>query len=199
MSADPVSELIELYRSADADAVKRGRRWYRTARRECNAIARDTGYSVAQVAAVMAITSPDAQLVTNVEWTRKACESRGSATVGRYPSAMMPKVRAALGDRCKPGQYATGPKVSAFYRGIMGDRDALVVDRWAAFAAGYPRSAKLTSKARREIERAYREAAARVGESLRDFQAIVWIAIRESTLTLRRGHLVPVRLVDITT
>ncbi|MDE2101469.1 MAG: hypothetical protein KGL39_29760 [Patescibacteria group bacterium] len=198
MSADPASALVDLYRSADPSAVKRGRHWYRTARRECRAIAQDTGYSVAQVAAVMAITSPDAQLVTNIGWTRVACESDGAVTVGRYPGNMMPKIRAALGDRCRPGQYATGPKVSAFYRGIMGDRDALVVDRWAAFAAGYPRSAKLTTKARREIERAYHEAASRVGESLRDFQAIIWIAIRESTLTLRRGQLVPVKLVDIT-
>jgi hypothetical protein len=198
MATDPVAELVALYESANPDAVKRGRKWYRTARRECESIARDTGYSVAQVAAVMAITSPDAQLRTNIDWTREACESRGSSKVGRYPSAMMPKVRAALADARRPGQYATGPKVSAFYRGIMGDREALVVDRWAAFAAGYPRSAKLTTKARREIERAYRIAAERVGESLRDFQAIVWIAVRESTLTLRRGHLVPVRLVDIT-
>ncbi len=197
MSTDPVADLIGLYESADADTIRRGRRWYRTARRECESIARDTGYSVRQVAAVMAITSPEVQLSTNIAWTREVCESRGSTTVGRYPSAMMPKVRAALISP-QPGHFATGPKVSAFYRGIMGDRDVLVVDRWAAFAAGYPRSAKLTAKARREIEHAYRIAAARVGESLRDFQAIVWIAVRESTLTLRRGQLVPVRLVDIT-
>jgi hypothetical protein len=179
-----VATLLALYESADADTVRRGREWYAAARRECRKIARDTGYSVKQVAAVMAVTSPDAQLRTNIAWTRKACESRGTDKVGKYPNMQRPKVIGALADADNPGQYATGPKVSAFYSAIIGDESAMVVDRWAAFAAGYPERDRIRSlpvKIRRVIEAAYREAASLVGETVAAFQAIVWIVIREST------------------
>lgn len=179
---DALTALLAHYSNADADTLRRGREWYAAARRECAAIAEETGYTVAQVAAVMAITSPDAQLTTNIAWTRKACESRGAEKVGKYPNAQRPKVLAALKNRRDPGQYATGPKVSAFYRAIVGDESAMVVDRWAAFAAGHEQRDKVPGvKIRRTIEAAYRTAAANVGETVAAFQAIVWIVVREST------------------
>jgi hypothetical protein len=153
-------------------------------RSECRAISRDTGYTLKQVAAVAAITSPDAQLTTNIMWTRKACESKGTAKVGKYPNTQRPKVTGALADRTNnPGQFATGPKVSAFYAAIVGDESAMVVDRWAAFAAGHEDRGKVPGiRVRREIESAYRRAAALVGETVAAFQAIVWIIVRESTV-----------------
>lgn len=183
MSTDsPVTALLALYESADAEVVRRGREWYSAAQSECAAIAADSGYTVTQVAAVMAITSPDAQLKTNITWTRAACESRGRAKVGKYPNNMRPKVRAALKDAANPGQYVTGPKVSAFYSAIIGDESAMVIDRWAAFAAGHEdRKTPPGAKSRRIIEAAYREAAALVGETVAAFQAIVWIIVRETT------------------
>lgn len=194
---DTAVALLALYSEADADTIKRGRRWYVRARRECQLIARDTGYTLEHVAAVCAITSPDAQLVQNLRWTRTACETRGAEPVGRYPAQMTPKVRAALADKSDPLQYATGPKVSAFARAILGDRDALVIDRWAAYAAGIPRSAKLGPKQRRAIEEAYRRAAAAVGESVRDFQAIVWEWLRAQAVATRGGRPVQVRYADL--
>jgi hypothetical protein len=192
----PVTALLALYESADADTVRRGREWYAAARAECASIAADTGYTVAQVAAVMAVTSPDAQLRTNIAWTRKACETRGAAKVGKYPNNMRPKVLAALADSTDPGQHATGPKVSAFYAAIVGDESAMVVDRWAAFAAGHEDRGTVPGvKVRRVIEAAYREAAALVGETVAAFQAIVWIIVRETTARADgRIH----RLADIT-
>ena len=174
---DAMSALLALYAEADEETIRHGRGWYDRARRECRKIARETGYTVRQVAAVMAITSPDAQLSQNVRWTREACASNGRAKVGRYPAAMGDKVRRALKDRRDPGQYATGPKVNAFYRAITGDESALVIDRWAAFAAG---AGKVVPGAnlRRALEAAYRAAAEAVGETVAAFQAIVWTIIR---------------------
>ena len=178
LAAYAARELEHRYRSADAATVRRGRTWYAAARRECRRLAAAHGRTVAQVAAVMAITSPDAQLGTNLRWTAEILEGRRAA--GKYPGDQAPKVRAALRSS-RPGRYASGPKVSAFYRAIMGDRDVLVIDRWAAYAAGGTRNAAPGRPARRALEHAYRRAAAAAGESLRDFQAIVWIAAREST------------------
>lgn len=185
-------ELLARYVAADPDTIRRGRQWYRQARREVRRMARQYGYTVAQVAAVLAITSPDAQLSTNLAWTEAIL--RGERDAGRYPADQAPKVRAALTSRT-PGRYATGPKVQAFYRAIMGDPDVLVIDRWAAYAAGGTKDRPPNTRARRELERAYRAAAAKVGESVRDFQAIVWILVREST-PRADGRLV--RLADIT-
>lgn len=189
--------LLARYNGADAGTVDRGRRWYDAARKECRSIARDSGYSFKQVAAVLAITSPDAQLSTNIRWTREACANHG-ATAGRYPTAQLPKIRAALGNRRDPGRYVTGPKVSAFYAAIVGETDSLVIDRWASFAAGGPRDVP-AAKDRRAIHAAYLAAAELTGETVRDFQAIVWIACRESTPVdhVGRGTLLVRKLADI--
>jgi hypothetical protein len=197
MSADSALEqLLALYETADADTVRRGREWYTAMRRECRAISRGTGYTLKQVAAVAAITSPAAQLTTNIAWTRSACESRGTAKVGKYPNKQRPKVTGSLTDRRNPGQYATGPKVSAFYAAITGDESAMVVDRWAAFAAGHEDRGTVPGiRVRREIEAAYRRAAALVGETVAAFQAIIWIIVRETTM--RADGLIH-RLADIT-
>jgi hypothetical protein len=149
---------------------------------------------VAQVAAVLAITSVDVQLSTNLRWTEEIL--RGEREAGRYPASQAPKVRAALNTRY-PGRFVSGPKCSAFYRAIMGDTDALVLDRWAALALGYKRK-HLPRAVRREFEVAYRAAAAACGETVRAFQAITWITVRETTP--KKGRLVVIpRLIDITT
>ena len=186
------ARLLAYYGAATDAQKERGRRWYDEARKACREIAKDTGYTATQVAAVLAITSPDAQLVHNVRWTRQACES-GGATAGRYPADQLPKVRGALSDRRDPGQYVRGPKVAAFFAGIVG-KDELVIDRWAAYAAGATKERAPVTAERHAIDAAYRRAAAIAGERIRDFQAIVWISVREST-TRRNG--VTVRYSDI--
>jgi hypothetical protein len=147
--------LLELYAGADDVTLKRGRRWYRAARYECRKIARETGYTMRQVAAVMAITSSDAQLTNNITWTRAAC-ANGGQTAGKYPTDQLPKIAGALADRRNPGRYATGPKVSQFYAAITGDESAIVVDRWAAYAAGHPDRSKVPGVKVRRLPRGRR-------------------------------------------
>jgi hypothetical protein len=178
-------KLLAAYHRATPEQKRRGRDWYDAAREACETISLETGVALDRVAAVMAITSPDAKLATNIAWTRAACaakQRRLPLTAGRYPANQRPKVQRALDQRRKnPGEAVRGPKVSAFYRAIMGDDDTLVIDRWAAFAAGFGRQRPPTRRQAATIEAAYRQAAASVGESVRDFQAIVWIVVREST------------------
>ena len=179
-----MSNLIDRYMQADPSMRNRGRAWYGEARRACTSIARDCGIALDRVAAVMAITSPDAKLVQNIAWTRAACEAyRDGAplTAGRYPKDQIPKVAGALDQRKNPGYFVRGPKVSAFYRSIMGDTTCLTIDRWAVEAAGGDRSKVPGKTLRGVLTAAYQLAAANCGESVRDFQAIVWIQARETT------------------
>lgn len=183
-------KLALLYEQAQPAVRRRGRTWYPQAYRLCEALADEYGRKPAQVAAVLAITSVDAQLLTNIRWTEEIL--RGEREAGRYPAHQAPLVRAALSTRY-PGRFVTGPKCSAFYAAIMGDTSALVIDRWAAAALGH--GPRLGNPVRRELDHAYRMAAALCGETVRAFQAIVWILVRESTP--KAGGGVP-RLTDIT-
>lgn len=184
--------LVSLFAKCSPDTVRRGREWYDAAAAIVADIAAETGRTREQVAAVLAITSVDVQLGTNVAMTRRACKN-GGRTAGRYPNGQRPKVRAALRSD-SPGEYATGPKVSAFYRAVLGDRDALVLDRWALRAAGV-REKSPSRTERAQVADAYRTAAAIVGEHVRDMQAALWVHVRETT-PRRDGRLV--RLADVT-
>jgi hypothetical protein len=191
----PYAHLSRHYRRLDPNTLDRGTRWYPQARALMERLASDTGYTLDQAVAVLAITSPAAQLTTNLRWTREALESGGTARVGRFPNSMAPKIQAVLADPAAATEYVRGPKVGPFFQAILGDNDALVIDRWAAYAAGHSdRDAVPDAESRRGIESAYRRLATRVGMSVRDLQAAIWIHVRESTA--RGGGTVP-RLADI--
>lgn len=173
-----LDRLIALYHDATAEQRDRGRAWYDRYRRGCARIARGTNTPLRRVVATAAITSPDAQLVTNLAWARTACETRGAAAVGRYPNAMGAKYRPIIAGDVAPELGCGGLKVRAFYRAILGDRDAVVLDRHALRAAGHHRDTATAAQYAR-IAELYRRAADTVGESPRDFQAIVWTVLRE--------------------
>jgi len=186
--------LLELYASTSPALRRRGRLWYPLMRRHLRSLAEEHQRPLSQVAAVLAITSVDVQLMTNLRWTEEIL--RGEREAGRYPANQTPKVRAVLGARY-PCRYVTGPKVQAFYRAVMGDPDALVLDRWMLKPVlGHERCHSIPGvRVRAQIEETYRAAATACGERTAHFQAIIWIALRESTPD-KRGR-VP-RLADIT-
>lgn len=193
MSTAAVESLVALYREATDAQRERGRQWYPLYLRHCHRIARETATPLRRVVATAAITSPDAQLRTNVGWARTACETRGAAAVGRYPNTMRERYGPVLRGDVRPSDACTGEKVRNFYRAILGDPDAVVLDRWALRAAGHPRDTATPVQYRR-IADEYRAAAAIVGESPRDFQAVIWTVLRDR---LTRTDGVAVRLADI--
>lgn len=185
--------LLALYADATPEQRQRGRDWYPAYRRHCARIARETGAPIRRAVATAAILSPDAQLRTNLDWARTACQSRGAAAVGRYPNAMRARYAPVLTGDCAPSDACTGDKVRNFYRAILGDPDAVVLDRWALRAVGFERKSPTPLQYAR-IAETFREAAAAVGETPRDFQAIVWIVLRERA---ERADGRTVRLADI--
>lgn len=94
---------------------------------------------------------------------------------------MAPKIAAVLADPEYAAEYVTGPKVGAFHRAILGDTSALVIDRWATAAGNVFRAQELPEGTRRALDTAYRQLARKVRRNVRDIQAQVWIAVREST------------------
>lgn len=191
MTRAATTRLTKRYRTLDPNVIERGTLWYPEAYRQMNDLALETGYLTEQAVAVMAITSRATSLATNISWTRIALESRGTEPVGRFPNVMMPLVQAVLLDPENIPLAVRGPKVEPFYYAIMGDEDSVVLDRWALYAAGmrYGQRAPDPGPKRRMFEEAYRRAAKIVGVAARDFQAIIWIAVRETTET-KRGFVV---------
>jgi hypothetical protein len=76
----------------------------------------------------------------------------------------------------------TGPKVSRFYRNMLGDGDAVTVDVWACrIAYDDPRRDIAPNEAQVAVlERAYRLAASWCGLRPRELQASTWIAYRRA-------------------
>jgi hypothetical protein len=148
---------------------------------------------LAVAAAIFAILSPEVQLGTCLDWTEAVL--RGERKGGRYPNVQSQRIADALSTRY-PVKRIGGPKCNPFYRAIMGDTNALVIDRWAQFAAGIPRNQVMGSKLRQEVEAAYRAVAKLYSETVRAFQAMLWILVRESTP--KAGKMIVPKLTDIT-
>lgn len=173
--------LHDLYERATPEQVSLGMDWYPQALRVCRRIAERHGVPTRQAVAVMAVTSPDCQLITNVRWLDKALATRGAVPVGRYPARMTAAVRAILSGQVAPRLAVNGPKVGAFYRAILGDPDALVLDRWAIRMATN-HVGKPTPAAMRDAEIAYRAFAFEIGLPLREAQAITWKVARDDMI-----------------
>jgi hypothetical protein len=186
--------LLSLYEAASPGVRRRGRAWYPEANRQLREIAAHNECPLSHAVAVFSIVSPAVQLSTALRWTEEILA--GVREGGRFPNVQGPKIVAACSTRY-PVFRVTGPKVNAFYRAIMGDVGALVLDRWAIHAAGYPKPrSEVPRTLRMELEAAYRSAAAACGETVRAFQAITWIVCRETTPT--KAGWIP-KLVDVTT
>lgn len=173
-----MKRIVRLCEQATAEQRGRALDWYPCARRVVGALALRHDEDPSRVAAVLAITSPMAQLVTNVDWTDTALATRGTVDVGRFPNRMMVAVRAILAGDVSPHEACSGPKVGPFYRAIMGDPDALVLDRWALRVS--TGSGRDTIANLRLAERRYRRAAAELELALRETQALAWKVARDA-------------------
>lgn len=176
-----VAAIRGRWAEASADDLAAGLRWYSEAHATAEALAAGTSgaVTVEQAAGVIAALSPRVQWARNVALAALVVEAH---TLGaRMPGGVF---RRQLSTACAilDGRQAgpTGPKVSAFHRAIMGDRSAVVVDVWAARAAGVPmpQGRTLNRTQYRAIEAAYREAAEALAVDPRDLQAAVWVSVR---------------------
>lgn len=190
--AGHVNRLYGLYHTATAAELVAGRAWYEDGRRFVCGLAERYSVSHETAAAVVAALSP------NSTWERN---QRDSETVLHYANLVTSfelgesdayhafKVATYHRNKAKAWAIATGepiaehlrgPKVTVFARNLLGSRDELTLDSHA-FNAWYGWRAIGSDLAcppaahRRLAERDYRRAAARLGEHVSDFQAIIWV------------------------
>jgi hypothetical protein len=168
-----VSRLLAHWRRAPAPVKREGAEWYRRARVVAYYQAQRHSQSLATCAGVIAALSP------RLSWTRNVRAADEVLAGSERPAGVFrASVRKALAilRGASPLAVLSGPKVRAFYRALMGDEGAAVVDVWVARALGWTR--ELTEGAYRIVERALVLAAARARCSVATLQATVWIAVR---------------------
>jgi hypothetical protein len=173
-------DIIALYRQTDPVTREIGRRWYDRSKQDVNELARlaPRGVGPSRTAAILAALSPQTQWSKNWEWAREvvlaAAAGGNPPTIGGFPRNREKAWRIAGG--ADPDKVLGGPKVRAFWRALAGDPDACVLDIWMFRAFGYPDN--VTAKVYAEITEVMERAAAHVGESVRDLQAIIWLQTR---------------------
>lgn len=171
-----ISDLAELARDNRDQA-----NWYDRAHAELVIVCDATGWSVDTLAAVLAVTSPRVSVRRNIRIALRWMNGDGL-----FPNVMS-NIAASLDKYLATGSI-TGPKTLPFYKAIMGDAAAIVLDVHMADLFGVDQS-KLSSKPlRQRLESTVRRVARRVAMSPRDCQAALW------TGQLRRRGRVPTML-----
>lgn len=167
-----VTSLLEIWstipQSVRTEALNGG--WYRESRRTARALAKKHGVTLSTAAGVIAALSPRVQWKVNVRLADDVLAGREHS--GGFLANWEKAERIRDGER--PLDVLGGPKVTSFYRAIMGDEDAAVVDTWMWKAMNLAPG----SVPYEEAANAMREAAHHVGVPVAQFQAIVWTEIR---------------------
>lgn len=151
-----------------------GWRWYSDARAIVKGLAEVYGRRDETVAGVIAALSQRQEWRRNVRQAEAALKA--GRAVGGLGQARERANRILAGEH--PWKVLRGPKIRAFYRAILGDDQAVVIDTWMCRALGH--NEKPTIKQ-------YRKLAARVRREARAremppavYQATVWCAIRNA-------------------
>ncbi len=170
--ADGEAGLLEAWGlvpdEAKTEALNGG--WYRESRRTARSLARKHNATLATSAGVIAALSPRIRWSTNV---LGADHILGGGNEGPGFNTNVEKA-CRIRDGERPLSVLGGPKVTAFYRAIMGDKDAAVIDVWMWRAIGVAPGSMPYEQAADIL----RSCAAQAGVTVSDFQAIVWTQVR---------------------
>lgn len=166
--------LLKHWNAATPTARREGRNWYCNARAVVGTMARDFSTTPAIAAGVVAATSP------RMYWSRNVAVSRallaGHEVTGVF-GASLDKARRIIAG-AKPSAVLGGNKVRAFYRALLGDRTAAVIDTWMVKAAGLLPRVSLTDEVYRKVVAALETLAGRLHIAVAELQAVIWVAIR---------------------
>ncbi len=168
--------LLRIFEAADADVITTGRLWYPGAEGVIAELSREFNLGRPHVAAIVAVLSPQQRWRKNIESARAILEGEPWRCTG-YDANRDKAI--ALAARAPIEQIVGGDKVTSFWANLIGSRTAVTVDVWAQRAAlgRYHRHQAKHSRYARLVS-TYRAAAEMVGETPREFQAIIWNAIR---------------------
>jgi hypothetical protein len=165
-----VFSLLEHFEASDGN----GERWYRESRRFARSLQREHGGGLAKPAGVIAALSPQVQWAVNKRMAAHYM-AHGEPGEGCLRLSEERAYRIWRGD--KPLSVLRGPKTRAFYRAIMGDENAAVVDTWILAAVNWP-SRGISPKQYERVAAALKDAARVTGLGTATFQAVVWVVVR---------------------
>lgn len=149
-----------------------GRDWYATAYIALRTEASALEISVDRFAGIVAVLSPRLPWDRNIAYATHLVRSGWCPALGRSVGKAL-RIRAG-----EPSlSVLSGPKVRAFYRALLGDPDACVLDSWMLRALG-AKSDKPTALQYAKHEARFRKFAARAGVPVASYQAMVWTGIR---------------------
>lgn len=182
-------QAVGAYREALADyghgrAFAEGSAWYPLAWRECRRLAREHNVTPERAAAIVAILSPRARWSANLRAADMLLADSDAMRTGRrkrlrrrYNVLPANVRRASVAYSAREySSLVSGPKVSAFYRNIIGDVDIVTVDTIMSKAGGF--GSVVSPKVRAAVVSAVILLADEYGMTPRDMQAAVWVAYR---------------------
>lgn len=161
-----------LYQRASADAIRNGLEWYPATRLWCREMAERYGVGIDTTAAILAVLSQRKRWRENKLAAVQALKGTPYAAMGQ----MRRKVQRLLNGE-NPAHVVTGPKIRSFWKAIMGDQDAVVLDVWMLKAYGETKKT-LTPKQYERLADRLRRDAKRLGIAPSVYQATVWVEIR---------------------
>lgn len=168
--------LLSIYAAADSDVLDAGRLWYPGAENVIADLSREFQLGRPRVAAIVAVLSPRQRWRKNMEAARHVLEGESWRAV--VYDANRDKANALLAG-APLEQIIGGDKVTSFWANLIGSRTAVTIDKWAQQAAlgRYHRHQPKHGRYDRLVS-IYRAAAETAGETPREFQSIIWNAIR---------------------
>jgi len=175
-----VDRIVSTFNRATAADIEAGAQWYGEGENFIRSLAAQTGRDIETVAAVVAHLSP------RTTWQRNLFGATMLLTTGTAPTciaANVERARKALDSADPRSTFGKGaPKTRRFMANLLGERDVVTVDVWAARVALGPRDDAEQCLSRvgvyDAIERAYIIAAQRLGVDPVTVQATTWIVAR---------------------
>ena len=176
-----IANLVAQYETAAEEVQEAGALWYFQARREAQRIGRETGIPWHRVAAAIAVLSPLQPWEKNLEMaeTLATAISRDD----RIPEPQTFGLNWSKAIEVLHGEpileHVKGPKVTAFYFAICGDDSRAVVDSWMCKLLGWEKGAPKPGKVYDHLAAFIHAAAREVNVSVTEFQATLWVQVRD--------------------
>lgn len=169
--------ILKAYRCASPEDVLAGREWYDLAFTHCERLAWRHGFTVTQSAVALAHLSPRIRWWQNLQFLELLLSGQPK------PHFVMTRSwdiasRSLKAENPLDSFSRVALKTGNFARAILGDPNAVVIDVWAARAAGVGESMIRSSGGYHHVAEAYRRGAHRVGIQPRELQAITWVHTR---------------------
>jgi hypothetical protein len=180
---------VTIFGQATASDLETGARWYGEGEGIVDDLARQGGITREASAAVIAHLSP------RTSWGRNVAGAYGLVLNDHAPRCIGSNVKRARRALrwAQPLATLNGPKTRAFASNLLGDRDAVTIDVWAARAALGPACEdpeKVLARAGvyDALQHAYRLAGLRAGVDPVTMQATVWVVTRRLAAPWREAH-----------